>query len=314
MSGDFDAAVAPFRRELLAHCYRMTGSVSDAEDALQESLVRAWKGFAGFEGRSSLRTWLHRVATNTCLNFVSDRRVRSLPHASRPVGKPDDGFTPDLEPVWVEPFPDTAIEDDPRDRPDAVFTRRQAVRLAFIVALQRLPARQRAVLILRDVVALSAEETAEILELTVAACNSLLQRARESMNLEATVEVDRESLRGRLARYVTAWETGDAGILISLLRADAIASMPPSPLWVIGAQNVVDCMKRLVWTGPAIRLVACDASAAPSYGVYQERDGIMAFAAISVLDIRDDGIASIHSFLAIDPRLQAARYGLPEAL
>jgi RNA polymerase sigma-70 factor (ECF subfamily) len=311
----FDAAVVPFRRELLAHCYRMTGSLADAEDALQESLVRAWRGLPRFEGRSSLRAWLYRVTTNACLNLIAARRARSLPHLALPAGSPDDVVALDLESPWLEPFPDDLLEADPATRPDAIYTSREAIRLAFISALQRLPGRQRATLILRDVVALSAEETAAALELTVAACNSLLQRARASLEVApAPAVTDPTTLTELLARYLRAWEGADANALIALLRADAIASMPPSPLWVVGAQAVIDCMVRLVWSGGELRLVPYAANAAPAFAVYQRRGEVMALAALSVVELDGGAIAAIHSFLTADPSFHAARYGLAATL
>lgn len=312
----FAELVAPFRRELLAHCYRMTGSLADAEDALQECMVRSWRGLAQFEGRSSLRTWLYRVATNTCLTLIGDRRARSLPHLELPSGATGD-VPLDHEPRWLEPFPDRLIEDDPDRRPDALYSRREAIRLAFVAALQRLPARQRATLILRDVVALSAEETAEALELSVAACNSLLQRARDAIASEAPAPrapIDRATEAGLLARYVEAWERGDAHGLIALLRADVIASMPPSLLWVSGPQAVIDCMVELVWSGGEIRLVPYVANDAPGYAIYQRRDGVMTLSAISIVDLRPDGVAAIHSFLTMDPVGFGARYRLAPVL
>ena len=312
---DFDDAVKPFRRELLAHCYRMTGSLSDAEDALQESLVRAWRGLPKFEGRSSLRTWLYRVTTNACLTLIAARDARSLPHLARAAGMPDDMQPFDLETPWLEAFPDELLEAETENRPDAIHGRREAIRLAFIAALQRLPGRQRATLILRDVVALSAEETAAALDMTTEAANSLLQRARA--NLEAVpmrAPPPDATLADMLARYLRAWEDGDAKALIALLRADAVASMPPSPLWVRGDQNVIDCMVRLVWSGGALKLRPYAANDAPAFAVYQDRGGVMTLAALSVLELDGDRIAAIHSFLTVDPRFSAARYGLAPTL
>ena len=309
----FAEAVAPYRRELLAHCYRMTGSFADAEDALQESLVRAWRGLAGFERRASMRTWLYRVATNTCLTMIGERRARTMPHLMYPAGSRSGDSTGDHEPTWLEPFPDALLEDDPDTRPDALYSRRHAVRLAFIAALQRLPARQRATLILRDVVALSAEETAAALEMTVAASNSLLQRARELVDEESgrpAPVLERAAEANLLSRYVDAWEGGDAKALIALLREDAIASMPPTPLWVQGPQAVIDCMVELVWSGGEIRLTPYAANAAPAFAVYQRRDGVLTLAALSVVDVRSEGVASIHSFLTSDPVAFGARYTL----
>jgi RNA polymerase sigma-70 factor (ECF subfamily) len=290
----------------------MTGSLSDAEDALQDSLVRAWRGLPKFEGRASLRTWLYRVTTNACLTLIAARRARSMPHLELPVGVAGDAYELDLEPRWLEPFPDALLEDD---RPDAIYGRREAIRLAFIAALQRLPARQRATLILRDVVAMSAEETAATLEMTVEAANSLLQRARANLEVVPmrAAPTDR-SLAELLARYLRAWEDRDANALIALLRADAIASMPPSSLWVQGAQAVIDCMVQLVWSGGELRLVPYAANAQPAFAIYQARDGVMTLSALSVVELDGDIVASIHSFLTVDPKFHAQRYRLAEQL
>jgi RNA polymerase sigma-70 factor (ECF subfamily) len=305
---DFTQSVEPFRRELLAHCYRMTGSLHDAEDALQNGLVRAWKSLATFERRASLRTWLYRVTTNSCIDVLAERRNRSMPHEVAPSGSADEPGAHDSEPRWIEPFPDALLDDGP----EAVYSRRESIRLAFVVALHALPARQRAVLVLRDVVAMSAEETAEALELTVPACNSLLQRARATLEQQprrppAATTSEHADL---LARYVHAWESGDARGLIAILRHDAISSMPPNVLWLAGAELIAEYMTKFVWAGGPIRLVATAASGAPAFGVYQLRDGVRAFSGLSIVELDAGAITAIHTFLAVDP----ARYSLPRSL
>ena len=290
---EFDHQVAPFRKELLAHCYRMTGSLTDAEDALQDSLVRAWRHLGGFEGRSSLRTWLYRVATNACLDLIAERRGRTLPHLVTP---------DDPDPTWLEPFPDASIEDDPETRPDAVYARREATRLAFVAALQRLPARQRAILILRDVVALSAEEAAVALDISVATANSLLQRARDELGAEPHRKTRSAAMHDDLlARFLRAWESGDPAQLIALLRRDAIMSMPPAALWLSGRDAVVDFVVANVWPYGPLRLVATAANDAPAFAVYLP-DG---FGWLMVVELDHDCVSAFHSFRAIDP----ARYG-----
>jgi RNA polymerase sigma-70 factor (ECF subfamily) len=283
---DFSAEVEPYRKELLAHCYRMTGSLSDAEDALQDTLVRVWRGLDAFEGRASLRTWLYRVTTNTCLNFVSARRARTLPYTERPAGHPDDKV--DAEPHWLEPFPDTLLDDGP----DATYSRREAVRLAFVVALQALPARQRAVLLLREVVALSAEETAEALELTVPACNSLLQRARTALEDQPRVRAT-PIAADIVEKYMRAWEAADANALIAILRADVISSMPPNPLWLRGPADFIAYMQTYVWAGGPVKLVPFATNASPAFAVYQ-RDQLVS---LNVLELDGDRIAAMHHFL-----------------
>jgi len=290
----FVERVAPFRKELLAHCYRMTGALSDAEDALQDALVRAWRHLGGFEGRASLRTWLYRVATHACLDLIAGRRGRTLPHLVE---------ADDREPSWLEPFPDAAIEDDPDTRPDAVYARREATRLAFIAALQRLPARQRAMLILRDVVALSSEEAAAALDVSVATANSLLQRARDELGADAHRRPTRATGAMRdelLARFLRAWESGDPAQLIAVLRKDAITTMPPAALWLSGREAIADFVTANVWPRGPLRLVPTLANDAPAFAVYLPHG----FGWLMVVELDDDAIAAFHSFRAIDP----ARY------
>lgn len=317
-SAEFEHQVAPFRKELLAHCYRMTGSLSDAEDAMQDSFVRAWRGLASFEGRASLRTWLYRVTTNACLDLVADRRGRSLPELVHPRGAPDDPVPADLEPVWLEPFPDVLLEDDPEARPDAVYERREATRLAFIAALQRLPARQRAILILRDVVALSAEEAAAALEISVATANSLLQRARATLEEQPRrrpAPTDPGLLRELLAGFVGAWERGNPAELIALLTRDAITSMPPATLWLQGHDDISAFMVSNVWPRGRFRLVPCAVNDAPAFAVYLASGGdAMVLMAVTVLEIDGGAVSAFHSFMMGSPRFDPARYGLAATL
>jgi len=292
MADEFEQQVAPFRRELLAHCYRMTGSLSDAEDALQDALVRAWRGLAEFEARSSLRTWLYRIATNACIDLIADRRGRTLP---------DRVADDEAEPRWLEPFPDALIDDD---GPAAIYARREATRLAFVAALQRLPPRQRAMLILRDVVGLSAEEAAAALAVSVASGTSLLQRAREALEQPARRRAPPEpaALAELLARFVRAWERGDARELIALLRHDALTTMPPVRLWFRGADAIVEYMAAHVFPDGPVHFVPVALNDAPGFAIYRRG----AFAALTVLDVEGDAIAAFHSFMAVDP----ARYQL----
>lgn len=329
----FERRVAPFRKELLAHCYRMTGSLSDAEDALQDSLLRAWRGIAGFEGRSSLRTWLYRVTTHACFDLISGRRAerragppgdgpaerpdRSMPYLVGPPGAVDDPPAHDLEAVWLEPFPDALLEDDPETRPDAVYERREATRLAFVAALQRLPARQRAIVILRDVVALSAEEAAAALEITVATANSLLQRARDTLEAQPRrrpAPADPGALRELLARFVSAWEAGNPQELIAVLAHDAITSMPPAALWLQGAGDIAAFMVAYVWPRGRFQLVPCAVNDAPAFGVYARSGDSMALMALTVLELGHGAVSAFHSFMAASPRFVPARYGLAATL
>jgi RNA polymerase sigma-70 factor, ECF subfamily len=316
-SPEFEQRVAPFRKELLAHCYRMTGSVSDAEDALQDSLVRAWRGLAQFAGRASLRTWLYRVTTNACLDLVGARRARAMPYQLGPPGGPHDPLAPDLEPVWLEPFPDALFEDDPETRPDAIYARREATRLAFVAALQQLPARQRAILILRDVVALSAEEAASALEITVATANSLLQRARATLADQPhhrAAPADPGALRELLARFVRAWEDGDPAQLIAVLARDAIVSMPPDALWLQGAETILAFIVAHVWPRGRFHLVPCAVNDAPAFGAYVRTGETLTLMALTVLETDGREVSAFHAFMATMPRFDPARYGLAATL
>ena len=238
--GDEDAygrLVEPHRGELHAHCYRMLGSVHDAEDALQEALLRAWRGLPRFEGRSSLRSWLYTIATNTCLNAIEKRPKRVLPVDYGPAADPHDGpGEPLVESVWVEPYPDETLGlEDGFAAPEARYEQRESVELAFVAALQHLPANQRAVLILREVLGFSAREVAESLETTTASVNSALQRARAAVDerlpeqsQQATLRaLGDERLREIVDGYVDAWERGDVDAVVAMLAEDATFAMPP---------------------------------------------------------------------------------------
>jgi RNA polymerase sigma-70 factor (ECF subfamily) len=241
-SDSFERLIGPYRAELHAHCYRMLGSVHDAEDAFQDALLRAWRGLPQFEGRSSLRSWLYRIATNSCLRLIERRPKRVLPIDYGPQSDPHDDLAPPLvESVWVEPYPDGAI-DAGYAAPDAVYGQRESVELAFVAALQHLPARQRAVLILRDVLGFSGAEVAETLESTPEAVYSALQRAHKSVEEHLPALSQQETLRsvgdarvrGVVEHFMAAWERGDVEAIVSMLADDAILAMPPRPSWYRG--------------------------------------------------------------------------------
>src|SRR5919108_6620536 len=249
--GDEDAygrLVETYRSELHAHCYRMLGSVHDAEDALQDAMLRAWRGLPRFEGRSSLRSWLYTIATNTCLNAIEKRPKRVLPVDYGPAADPHGGpGAPLVESVWVEPFPDEVIGvEDGYAVPEARYEQREAVELAFIAALQNLPPNQRAVLILREVLGFSAEETAASLETTVASVNSALQRARKTVEERLPERSQQETLRllgdervhELVDAYVDAWSRGDVDAVKALLAEDAVFSMPPWSMWWRGRDTI----------------------------------------------------------------------------
>jgi RNA polymerase sigma-70 factor (ECF subfamily) len=303
----FEQLISPFRRELRAHCYRMSGSLSDADDLLQESLIRAWKGLPQFEGRSGLRTWLYKVATSACLDALDKKTsARLLPFDMGPAHDPRAPFgAPRLEPVWLEPCPDDVWADAPVS-PEAKYGARESVALAFLAMLQLLPPKQRAVLVLRDVLGWQAAECAELLELSVAAVNSALQRARDTLatrdDARPHAPLGDTETRDLLVRYVRAWELADVPALVSLLHEDATLSMPPLSEWLEGASTIGASIAAMVLTGDArgrFRLVATHANGQPAFAAY-ERDaatGQFRAYALHVLTIDDDRIASITAFL-----------------
>jgi len=310
----FRRLVEPYRRELRAHCYRMSGSLHDADDLVQESMLRAWRGLAGFEGRSSLRTWLHRVTTHACLDTLEKRSARVLP---RDVGSPADPsapMTPDAETTWLEPCPDDLSDGAPAS-PEARYDARESVALAFLTALQHLPARQRAVLLLRDVIGHDAAECAAVLETSVASVNSALQRARETLATRPVASPDRDDAptRALLARYVLAWEQADVSSLVALLREDATLAMPPFASWFVGRDAIAASIGGMVLVPEArgnLALVSIRANGAPAFAMYarDRATGELRAAAIHVLTIDDGAIGAIDAFL--DPTL-FERFGLP---
>jgi RNA polymerase sigma-70 factor (ECF subfamily) len=244
----FQSLVAPRHGELHAHCYRMLGSVHDAEDALQEALLRAWRGMQRFEGKSSLRSWLYRIATNTCLDAIGRRPKRVLPIDYGPGADPHDApGEPLVESIWIDPYPDELLPDgDAFASPEATYEQRESVELAFIAALQHLPARQRAVLILRAVLGFSAAEVAATLDTSVASVNSTLQRARKTVDerlpersQQATLRtLGDERLRELVESYMRAIQSGDVDSVVALLTEESTWSMPPMPVWYRGRETV----------------------------------------------------------------------------
>ncbi len=336
-AGDEDAyrrLVEPLRAELHAHCYRMLGSVHDAEDALQDALLRAWRGLRGFQGRSSPRAWLYRIATNTCLDAIARRPRRMLPPERGPAADPRDALAAPLaESVWVEPYPDEVIGvDDGPAAPAARYERRESVELAFIAALQHLPARQRAALILRDVLGFSARETADALETTVAAANSALQRARvaaqerlpDESQQAALRALGEDGLREIVDGYVDAWERGDVETIVAMLAEDAVVAMPPMPTWYRGRAAIAVFLRDVAfagrWTGDEfvagrrrVRLVPGRASGQVALGAYGWDDESASYLpyALQVLTLRDGRVADVTGFVV--PEL-LPRVGLPARL
>ena len=301
---DFAALADPYRQELLAYCYRMLGSVDEAEDQVQETMLRAWRSFADFEGRSSLRTWLYRIATNSCLRAMENRGRRPLPSdLSSPAADPDGALAAERPEIsWLQPMPDALISGGTAD-PAAIVGSRASMRLALTAALQYLPARQRAVLILRDVLGWHAAEVAELLGVSAAAANSALQRARAHL---AQAGISEDSMRepaepadrALLDRYAGAFEAADVAALTELLRADAALEMPPQPYWFAGREQVTRFLRSRVLTRPGrFRLFPTAANGQPAFAAYlQETDGVYRAHAIQVVSVRDGLVSHILSF------------------
>jgi RNA polymerase sigma-70 factor (ECF subfamily) len=305
----------PFRRELLAHCYRMLGSVHDAEDLVQETLLRAWRAHDRFDDRrASLRTWLYRIATNACLTALEGRGRRPLPSSLAGPADPQAPFAPaPPEVTWLQPIPDALLEPGSGD-PAAIVGRRGSVRLALVAALQHLPARQRAALILRDVLAWRAAEVAEALDTTTAALNSALQRARAQLAELAPAEdelaePDDAEQRRLVDRYAAALERGDQAALLQLLTADLVVEMPPYLTWLDGREAFARFLlhRRSALPDPW-RAVPTGANGQPALAVYLRRDGAHRAHSIQVFTVTRSGVSRLVAFL--DPDLFAT-FGLP---
>jgi RNA polymerase sigma-70 factor, ECF subfamily len=310
-AGDEDAfrrLVEAHQAELRAHCYRMLGSVQDAEDALQDALLSAWRGLPRFEGRSSLRSWLYRIATNACLKAIERRPKRVLPVDFGPAADPhDDPAEPLLESVWVEPFPDDRLGDDLAG-PDARYEQRESVELAFIAALQQLPARQRAVLILREVLGFSGSEVAAALESTPASVYSALQRAHRSIDERLAERSQQAALRSlgdeRIRRlvedYVDAWERGDVDALAAMLTDDAAMAMPPHPTWYRGREAVAAFLRRWPLAGELhSRLIPVNANGQLAFAQYTRGGDTGSYTAhgFNVVTVRGAEIEAMTAFL-----------------
>ena len=307
----FRAIVDDHRPELHAHCYRMLGSVHDAEDALQETLLRAWRGLPAFAGRSSLRSWLYRIATNACLDLIARRGRRVLPIDYGPPIDPAEGTgEPLLESVWVEPYP---------VGPDARYEEREAVELAFVAALQHLPARQRAVLIMRDVLGFSAREVSDSLGTTVVSVNSALQRARRvtaerlpERSQQATLRsLGDDRARELVQAYLDAWARADVEALRGLLAEDAVLSMPPWAEWWRGGETIAGFAAVAAEVCAATRSVATHANGQPAVASYKLEGGRYVASAIDVFTFEGATIKEITAFVM--PEL-FPRFGLPPTL
>lgn len=312
-----------YRRRLLVHCYRMLGSLDDAEDAVQETLIKAWRGLAAFEGRSSLRAWLYRIATNVCLDALDHRARRILPSAiAAPADPhaPPDPDEPDLP--WLQPYPDTLLDiadTDPLADPAAAVTHREHIELAFIAAVQYLPPRQRAVLLLREVLGFTTAETAAMLATTTTSVHSALQRARSTLAHRLPADAGASGLPEQqadlVARYVRAWHTKDLPALVALLREDAHMAMPPTPSWYYGRDNIGSYLRHLFdapW-GADLRLLPTGANRQPALAVYAPAPHGPSYRpfALQVLTIHNGLISAVTGF--VYPGL-FDRFGLPPEL
>ena len=315
----FEQLIEPYQRELLVHCYRILGSFEDAEDMLQETLVRVWKRLDSFEGRSSLRAWFYKIATNACLDALDSRRVRGLPRELYGRGDPTHPLPQSSKEVnWVEPFSDDWIDGQPDIYPEARYEVRESITLAFVAALQKLPGRQRAALLLCDVLGWSSAEAAEILDMTTAAVNSALQRARETMKQPSERKTApsrlNEQLSSLLARYVAAWESADSAALVAVLREDVALTMPPIPAWFGGRVDVKAFLDGYLFKGPGMRrmrLMPAQINGSPSFAVYHEDDeGVYRAAALHILTIDNGEITEINDYLSFDGQL-FSKLGLP---
>lgn len=318
-SVDLELELERYRKELTGYCYRMLGSAFEAEDAVQETMVRAWRSFDRFEGRSSVRSWLHRIATNVCLDMLgsSQRRARPMDLAAP---KTAEGPLGDALPeaTWIQPMPDSSIMPESGD-PAELAMERETIRLAFVAALQHLPPRQRAVLILREVLRWKAAEVAELLDTSVVSVNSTLQRARatlEDSDLTSSdaLKPEDDEQRELLARYVDAFERYDIDSLTSILHEDATLSMPPFALWL---QGHVDISGWLLGTGIGCRgsrLVATEANGSPAFGQYRPSASGHGHDpwALQVIEVSNGQVVGINSFL--DTANLFPLFGLPDHL
>jgi RNA polymerase sigma-70 factor, ECF subfamily len=316
----FLADAQKYRRELLAHCYRMTGSLHDAEDLVQETYLRAWKSYKNFQGKSSVRTWLYRIATNTCLTSLEGRKRRPLPTGlGGPAADPNEDITPRHEITWLEPLPDSPRE-DPSD-PSVIAESRESVRLAFIAALQHLSPRQRAVLVMREVLQWKAAEVGEAIGASTAAVNSLLQRARAQLDEVAPNRDDEPAppespeAADLLAKYISAFETYDMDKLVELFTADAVWEMPPFDTWYQGPADIITLSKVHCPAEGAgdMRFLTTTANGQPVAALYMRNPetGVHESFQLQVLDTRSTGIAHVVAFMERD---LFPKFGLPDKL
>jgi RNA polymerase sigma-70 factor (TIGR02960 family) len=321
-TADFERLVAPYRRELHVHCYRMLGSVQDAEDMLQETLMAAWRGLDRFEGRASLRTWLYRIATNACLGMLRRSRAqRELPPPPEPPGDYPPAAGTTVEPFWLEPYPDAWLDElpDAGPGPEARYDTRESIEFAFVTALQQLSARERAAVVLKDVLGYRSVETAELLETSEAAVNSALQRAREKLERVASPQEDAPPSgspeeRELVGRFANAFQAGDIESVVALLSSEARLTMPPEPMQYAGPAEI----QRFLSTVPArgalerFKLVPTRANGQPAFGCYLRMpEGPLRAYGFMVLTLGDGEVTAITGF----PDTSVfAIFGLPRTL
>ncbi|GAA1482002.1 sigma-70 family RNA polymerase sigma factor [Gordonia sinesedis] len=322
---EFLEVTEPLRREITAHCYRMMGSHHDAEDLAQETMLRAWRGYAKFDRRASVRTWLHKIATNTCLTALQSKQRRPLPSGlGSDAFDPTDTLQQDHEVPWLEPFAGTVNEIAPGADADPAYvvSARESVRLAFIAALQHLPERQRAVLILRDVLQWKAAEVADSIGVTTATVNGLLQRAREQIKAvrpqeNSASDLDDDAKRELLTRYVSAFERYDVDAIVELFTDKAIWEMPPFTGWYLGPDAIGTLIRaNCPAEGPGDQiLLPTVANGQPAFGLYmREPDGVHRPFQLQVLDLDADGkITHVVAFFSDTMVDDFARFGLPAA-
>jgi RNA polymerase sigma-70 factor (TIGR02960 family) len=321
---EFERLVTPYRRELHVHCYRMLGSVQDAEDVLQETLMAAWRGLDRFEGRSSLRTWLYRIATNACLAVLRRSRAqRELPPPPEPPGDYPPAASTTVEPVWLEPYPDAWLDElpDVGPGPEARYDARESIELAFVTALQQLSARERAAVVLKDVLGYRSAETAELLQTSPAAVNSALQRAREKLErvardrpVEGAPTAGSAEERELVGHFANAFEAGDIASVVALLSSEARLTMPPEPMQYVGPAEI----QRFLSTVPArgalerFKLVPTRANGQPAFGCYLRMpEGPLRAYGFMVLTLGDRKVTAITGF----PDTSVfASFGLPRTL
>lgn len=327
----FSELTEPYRRELQVHCYRILGSLHEAEDMVQETMLKAWKRLGTYEGRASFRSWLYKIATNSCLDFLDQQKSRRLlPFDQLSASDPKTPILPPAPEIpWLEPFPDEWLGDKSAINPEARYSDSESISLAFLTALQTLPPRQRAVLILRDVLDFSAIETAEVLELTVSSVNSALHRARTTLSQryprgemeDSIMLATDERTQQLLDHFVQAWETADVGGLVALLKADAAFAMPPSPSWYQGHEAIGMFSAATIFADNGMfpgkaahrwRLLPTCANGSPAFAIYQrdEHNEYQAFGLIA-LTVDEEKLSQIISF--IDPSLPLL-FGFPGKL